>query len=71
MLHWIAADFFARSPLLALPVAGLVICLLVYLSAALRAFFAPRGELERMARLPLEGPSTGTSTHRTREVDDV
>jgi len=65
MLHWIAADFFARSPLLALPVAGLLICLLVYLSAAIRAFCAPARELDRLAQLPLEGPTT------TREVDDV
>jgi len=65
MLHWMAADFFARSPLLALPVVGLVICLLVYLGAAIRAFRASSRDMERMARLPLEGPST------TGEVDDV
>jgi hypothetical protein len=70
MLHWMAADFFARSPLLALPVIGLLICLLVYLSAAIRAFRASSGDMERMARLPLEGPGNQTGTG-TGEVDDV
>lgn len=62
MLHWIAADYFARSPVLALPVLGLVLCILVFVSAALRALRTPRGEIERLAQLPLEQAS---------EVEDV
>jgi VIT1/CCC1 family predicted Fe2+/Mn2+ transporter len=57
MLSWISSDFFARSPLLALPVIALLLFMAVFAAAAVRAAIANRSQLERMARMPLEDES--------------
>jgi hypothetical protein len=55
MLSWISGDYFARSPVLILPVVALLVFMTVFCATALRAALARRAEVEHMARLPLEG----------------
>ncbi len=49
----IASDFFAASPVLMLPVIALVLFLLVFVGACVRAYRLPAAEANRRAQLPL------------------
>ena len=53
MLSQLSADYFARSPVLALPVFALVTFLSVFVFVSLRALLAKRDDLQRVAELPL------------------
>jgi len=55
MLAQISADYFARSPLLMLPVLALGIFFLVFLGISVRTALLGREDLQRMASLPLVG----------------
>ena len=55
MLGWILSDFFARSPLLALPIVAMLLFMAVFTLAGVRAALTNRAQIERMARMPLEG----------------
>jgi len=54
MLSAFASEYFARSPLLVLPVVAMCIFLGVFLIVGVRAARLRGPEAERMARLPLE-----------------
>lgn len=58
-----AAGFFAKSPVLALPVAALFVFLAAFLVITLRAFFTPKKEIERLANLPLETDEGKENSH--------
>jgi hypothetical protein len=49
----IAADFFASSPVLFLPLLALALFLVVFLGACVAAFRLPKSEASRRASLPL------------------
>lgn len=53
MLSQLTADYFARSPVLAFPIAALGIFLLVFIGVSVRAALRAQSEMERMAQLPL------------------
>lgn len=53
MLSQLSADYFARSPVLAYPIAALGLFLAVFIGVSLRAFLRSHNELERLAQLPL------------------
>jgi hypothetical protein len=53
-MRFIAADFFARSPMLVLPVVAMLIFMLVFMSTAIRAFRTDKAKQDKLARLPLE-----------------
>lgn len=53
MLSQLSADYFARSPVLAYPIAALALFLLVFIGASLRAVLRSRSEMDQMAQLPL------------------
>ena len=53
MLTQLAADFFARSPVLAYPILALGLFLGVFVCITLKAVFSQGAELEHMANLPL------------------
>ncbi len=54
MLRLISADYFARSPLLALPVVALFLFVLVFTLVTLRALFSRHEDVARMAELPFD-----------------
>ncbi|HEX7478073.1 MAG TPA: hypothetical protein VF331_09725 [Polyangiales bacterium] len=54
MLQTFSADYFARSPLLLLPVIALGLFMLVFVVVTLRALFARNADVAHMAQLPLE-----------------
>jgi hypothetical protein len=54
MLTQLSADYFSRSPVLAMPVLALMVFLAVFVAVSLRALLGKREEQERMAQLPLE-----------------
>jgi hypothetical protein len=62
MLSQLSADYFARSPVLAFPIAALGLFLLVFIGVSLRALLRERSELDRMALLPLQ--DTTPETHQ-------
>jgi hypothetical protein len=53
MLSQLSADYFARSPVLAYPIAALGLFLLVFIAASLRALLRARSDMDQMAQLPL------------------
>ena len=53
MIRQLAAEFFARSPVLAWPVLALAIFFTVFLLVSLRALLTRKDEVERLAALPL------------------
>lgn len=53
MLSQLSADYFARSPVLAYPIAALGLFLAVFIGVSIRAFLRSHSEIERMAQLPL------------------
>jgi hypothetical protein len=65
MLSQLSADYFARSPVLAFPVAALGLFLLVFIGVSLRALLRERTELDRMAQLPLQ--DSHPDTHQEAE----
>lgn len=58
MLTALASDFFAASPLMALPVVALLLFLCVFTAATWRALRKRPAELEPIARLPLGDDET-------------
>lgn len=48
-----AADFFAQSPVLALPILALLIFSAVFVAVVLRTARAPKDAIDARARLPL------------------
>jgi hypothetical protein len=54
VISWLASDFFARSPMLLFPVAGLFLFMTAFAVVSARALLRKRDHLDRMARLPLE-----------------
>ena len=54
MLSQLAADYFARSPVLAYPIAALALFMTVFIVVSVRAFRSRRSELDEMAALPLQ-----------------
>jgi hypothetical protein len=53
MLAQFSAEFFARSPLLALPTIALGIFFCVFVSVSVRALWARDEHMQRLAALPL------------------
>lgn len=53
MLSQLSADYFARSPVLAYPIAALGVFLVVFIAVSLRAALRAQSDMERMAQLPL------------------
>lgn len=54
MLSQLAADYFARSPVLAYPIAALALFIIVFVAVSVRAFLSRKSELDTMAALPLQ-----------------
>ena len=54
MLSQLAADYFARSPVLAYPIAALALFMIVFIAVSVRALSRQRSELDEMAALPLQ-----------------
>lgn len=54
MLSHIARDFFGRSPMLALPIAALLIFLLVFIATSVRALCARKRDVDHLASLPMD-----------------
>jgi len=52
MLTSIASDFFAKSPLLALPVIAMAIFMTVFTLGAVRTFRTDKKKLDEVANLP-------------------
>lgn len=63
MLSELSADYFARSPVLAYPIAALGLFLLVFVGVSLRALLRGRDELDRMAELPLQDAQEEVEQH--------
>lgn len=63
MLSQLSADYFARSPVLAYPIAALGLFLLVFIGVSLRTFFRAQSEIERMAQLPLRDTEREVERH--------
>ena len=54
MMRMLASDFFARSPLLILPVIALCIFVAVFVLVTVRTYGKKRTHYEAVSRLPLE-----------------
>lgn len=53
MLSSIAAEFFGRSPVLALPVIALVLFVAVFVATSVRALLTRKRDVAQLASLPL------------------
>ena len=53
-MRWIATDFFARSPVMTLPVIAMLLFMAVFVASAIRAFRTARDTHDELAKLPLE-----------------
>jgi cbb3-type cytochrome oxidase subunit 3 len=53
MLSQLAADYFARSPVLAFPIVALALFMVVFVAVSVRALCRQRAELDQLAALPL------------------
>ena len=58
MLAQLSAEYFARSPVLALPALALGIFFCVFVAVSLRALFARSEHMRHMAELPLAESET-------------
>lgn len=54
MLGWFASDYFSQSPVLIFPLVALGLFMTVFMVVSLRALFARKPNLDRLAQLPLE-----------------
>ena len=54
MISWMAMDFFAKSPVLALPLLGLCLFVSAFAAVSIRAALTSRDELDALAKLPLD-----------------
>lgn len=54
MLSQLSADFFARSPVLAFPIAALGLFLLVFIGVSIWAMSRTQRDIEHLAALPLQ-----------------
>lgn len=63
MLSQLSADYFARSPVLAYPIAALGLFLLVFVAVSLRAVLRARSDMDRMAQLPLRDAEAEAKRH--------
>lgn len=63
MLSQLAADYFARSPVLAFPIIALGIFLLVFIAVSVRALLREKTDLDRMAELPLHDTHEEVEQH--------
>lgn len=54
MLSQLSADYFARSPVLAFPIAALGLFLLVFIGVSVWAMSRTQRDIEQLAALPLE-----------------
>ena len=59
MLGFMSLQFFRQSPLLAYPLAALMIFMLVFLVVTARAVLTRKTQWEAVSRLPLEERSQG------------
>ena len=59
MLSQLAAEYFARSPVLAFPIVALGLFLLVFVGVSVRAITRSQRDIESLAALPLQD-SVGT-----------
>ncbi len=57
-------EFFQKSPLLGLPLAALVIFLVAFAVMVLRAVTRSAGEIEGLARIPLDDPHDDKEARR-------
>ena len=55
MLGFMSLEFFRRSPLLAYPLAALVIFMAVFLIVTVRALLSQKTRWETVSQLPLDG----------------
>ena len=53
MISWLASDFFSQSPVLALPVAALLLFMMLFTVMAVRALRLPADEVKDLANLPI------------------
>jgi len=63
MLSQMAADYFARSPVLAFPLVALAIFLVVFLGVSLRTLLRDKKYIDRMAELPLHDTHEEVKQH--------
>jgi hypothetical protein len=54
MLSQLSAEFFARSPVLAFPIAALGLFLLVFIGVSIWAMSRTQRDIDHLAALPLE-----------------
>lgn len=54
MLGWISSDFFARSPLLILPLVALGLFMFVFISVSLRAWRTQSEMIDTLSKLPFD-----------------
>ncbi|HET8933515.1 MAG TPA: hypothetical protein VFN67_08755 [Polyangiales bacterium] len=55
MLSQLSADYFARSPVMAFPIAALGLFLLVFIGVSIWAMSRTQRDIEHLAALPLDG----------------
>jgi hypothetical protein len=63
MLSQLAAEYFARSPVLAFPIAALGLFILVFVGVSVRAMTRSQRDIASLAALPLQ------DSEREQEVD--
>jgi hypothetical protein len=63
MLSQLSADYFARSPVLAFPIAALGLFLLVFIGVSLRAALRAQSDMQHMAELPLRDSEREVERH--------
>ena len=63
MLSQLSADYFARSPVLAFPIAALGLFLVVFIGVSLRALLRAQSDMQRMAELPLRESEQEVERH--------
>ena len=53
MISWLASDYFAQSPVLALPVIALLVFMAVFTAMAIKAWRLSDGEIAELSMKPL------------------
>lgn len=61
MISWMATDFFAKSPVLYLPMIALFLFMLVFVGIIVRTYWKRAAEFDELARMPLDEKEEGVS----------
>lgn len=57
MISWLASDFFSQSPVLILPIVGLIVFMVVFTVMAIRAWRLSGDEIDDLSNQPLADDS--------------